>query len=113
LRVSLAAHEPLPPLPAAVEVAALHIVDEAVANAVRHARASQLSVSLIHHDDMLVVTIEDDGSGFQMGRIVPGIGLQSMRERARELGGTWEMRQRDANGGCVIRVALPAKVETP
>jgi signal transduction histidine kinase len=113
LRVSLAAHEPLPHLPAAVEVAALHIVDEAVANAVRHARASQLSVSLVHHDDMLVVTIEDDGTGFQVDRIVPGIGLQSMRERARELGGTWEMGPRDANGGCVIRVALPAKVETP
>jgi signal transduction histidine kinase len=60
---------------------------------------------------MLVVIVEDDGTGFQLERIVPGIGLQSMRERARELGGTWEMRPRDASGGCLIRVALPAKVE--
>jgi len=113
LEVRLDVREPLPHLPAAVEVAALHIVDEAVANVVRHARASRLSVSLVHHDDMLVVTIEDDGTGFRVERIVPGIGLQSMRERARELGGTWEMGQGDPNGGCVVRVALPARVETP
>lgn len=111
LHVRLDAQEPLPVLPAAVEVATMHIVDEAITNVVRHASATELVVTIAHADRTLTVTIADDGTGFAMDGIRPGIGLQSMRERARELGGTWETRPGAAGRGTVIVVSLPGAVE--
>ena len=107
LAIRFEAHEPLPPLPAAVEVATIHIVDEAVTNVVRHANARSLLVTVAHDHNTLVVSIEDDGTGFDLAAISPGIGLQSMRERARELGGTWAMTPREEGSGCRITVRLP------
>jgi len=89
----------------------MHIVDEAITNVVRHASATELVVTIAHADRTLTVTIADDGTGFAMDGIRPGIGLQSMRERARELGGTWETRPGAAGRGTVIVVSLPAAVE--
>jgi signal transduction histidine kinase len=76
----------LPPLPAAVEVAAYRIVVEAVTNTVRHAHARSCDVSLTSEADDLLVTVADDGGGFDE---VPrhGNGLAIMQERAQELGG--------------------------
>lgn len=113
LDVEFVATDPMPPLPAAVEVAAIHIVDEAVTNVVRHARATRLVVSLAHADNTLEIVVSDNGTGFSMDGITPGIGLQSMRERARELGGSWEMSERPGGHGTVITVRLPAPGTTP
>ncbi len=110
LRAMLDVRDPLPTLPAAVEVATVRIVDEAVTNVVRHAQASHLVVTLAHEVDTLVITIEDDGVGFALDQITPGIGLQSMRERARELGGSWTMARGTDGRGAVIGVQLPAGV---
>ena len=90
------APEPLPPLAAAVVVAAYRIASEALTNAVRHAGASQARVRLRHETVVLVLEIEDDGLGIAEDR-TPGVGLISMRERATELGGL-ALGQRDAHG---------------
>jgi signal transduction histidine kinase len=79
-------------LPAAVEVAAYRIVQEAVNNAVKHAQASRITVTVTLQPGppspcSLVVVIGDDGIGLPANHPV-GIGLQSMRERAEELGGS-------------------------
>ncbi len=74
------------PLPAAVEVAAFRIVGEALANAVRHAGARTVEVSLEDRGEVLSVEVCDDGAGLSVP-VRPGIGMRSMRERAEELGG--------------------------
>jgi signal transduction histidine kinase len=86
VRISVAAPERLPALPAAVEVAAYRIVQEALANVVRHANAHTCQVEL-SIDAALHVSIVDDGLGIPKERRA-GVGLTSMRERAEELGGT-------------------------
>ncbi|MEZ4570668.1 MAG: ATP-binding protein [Thermomicrobiales bacterium] len=81
----------LPPLAAAVEVAVYRIVEEALANVVSHSGASRCVVS-IHSNDMLSVTIEDNGVGIAANH-VSGVGMLSIRERAEELGGRCTIRR--------------------
>lgn len=85
LEVEVSASE-IPPLPAAVEVAAYRIVLEALANVAKHSGASRCSVAL-WIEDGLKVEIGDDGRGIKPDHPT-GTGLSSMRERAEELGGT-------------------------
>lgn len=76
----------LPGLPAASEVAAYRIVQEAIANATRHAAATRICVRLTRSPDALVVEVADDGTGIVVPR-PDGVGLGSMRSRAEEIGG--------------------------
>ena len=96
---------PLPILNAAVEVAAYRIVQEGLANVIRHAHASKVSIMLIREEQKLIVTIEDDGVGLPPIR-KPGVGLNSMRERAEELRGIFIIGG-CAEGGTSIRVEIP------
>jgi signal transduction histidine kinase len=93
-------------LPAAVDLAALRIVQEAVSNVRRHAGATRCTVALALDDDTLTVRVTDDGIGLP-ARLRPGIGLTSIRERATELGGTVEFGAADG-GGSRVDVRLPA-----
>lgn len=87
LQVNVEAPETLPPLPAAVEVAAYRIAQEALTNVVHHAQA-QHCVVWLEISDELKVEVVDDGVGVGNGRQPnSGLGLLSMRERAEELGG--------------------------
>jgi signal transduction histidine kinase len=95
----------LPPLRAAVEVAAYRIATEAVSNAVRHAGASTCTVSLGLSGEDLLVEITDDGRGVPADA-VPGVGSTSMRERAAELGGTLDVTTA-AGAGTTVRARLP------
>jgi len=104
LTVRVEAPERLPPLPAAVEVAAYRIVQESLANIVRHADARSCRVELAV-DSALHLTIVDDGVGLPTTRRA-GVGLMSMRERAAELGGTCVIESAPAAGTCV-RAELP------
>jgi len=81
----------------AAEVAAYRIAVEALANAARHAGARKVTVAVRVNDDDLVVTVTDDGRGFDQER-QDGIGLSSMRERAAELGGHCEVTSRRGHG---------------
>ncbi|MCW5854262.1 MAG: GAF domain-containing sensor histidine kinase [Anaerolineae bacterium] len=95
----------LPPLPAAVEVAAYRITLEALANVVRHSQARRGGVSLAMLDKTLQVEVSDDGLGLPKD-VSPGVGLNSMRERAAELGGTC-MVEALPHGGTCVRARLP------
>lgn len=90
LRIVLSPPEALPVLPAASEVALYRVATEAITNAVRHAEASVCKVSLTRDEAMLCLVVEDDGRGFTVVHR-QGIGLNSMRERCVELGGTFEL----------------------
>jgi signal transduction histidine kinase len=103
LHVSVEAPSELPPLPAAVEVAAYRIVQEAITNVVRHAHASTCTVRLEVHDGVCL-EIVDDGVGLNGARA--GVGLTSMRERAEELGGRFAIESL-AGSGTRVRATLP------
>lgn len=94
----------LPPLPAAVEVAAYRIATEAITNAIRHAKAEHCRVRIVA-DTALEVEVTDDGRGWE-GRLIPGVGIQSMRERAADLGGTLTIEP-VRGGGTTVRARLP------
>jgi signal transduction histidine kinase len=94
----------LPPLPAAVEVAAYRIATEAITNAIRHAGAQHCRVRIVANTD-LEVEVTDDGHGWD-GRLIPGVGIQSMRERAADLGGTLTIA-RVPGGGTSVLARLP------
>ena len=104
LRVSVGAPEVLPPLPAAVEVAAYRISQEALTNVVRHAGARNCVVRIAVADEMML-EIADDGVGIPEAHTA-GVGLFSMRERAAELGGTCAV-ERVPEGGTRVLVRLP------
>lgn len=95
---------PLPPLPAAVEVACFRIASEAITNVVRHAAATRCQVT-ITIDNGLVLTIVDNGRGVD-DRTTPGVGWSSMRERAAEIGGSCFISGRP-EGGVLIQAVLP------
>ena len=97
--------EDLPPLPAAVEVAAYRIVTEAMTNAARHSDATKITVALaLSAGDGLCIEVSDDGTG-PGSSWRAGLGLISMRERAAELGG-W-CQAGPAPGGGRVTAALP------
>jgi signal transduction histidine kinase len=103
LNVRVTAPEPLV-LPAAVDLAALRIVTEAVANTRKHAEASSVAVDLAVRDGRLELSVSDDGRGLPAD-VRPGIGMHSIAERAAELGGT--ARYDRAASGCRLLVTLP------
>ncbi len=88
--VEIVLHLPdqLPPLPAAVEVAAFRIMQTGIDNVTKHAQATRCDVRLRIGDDKLSIEIADNGVGIA-SEYRAGVGLTSMRERAEELGGAF------------------------
>lgn len=104
LHIAFEAPETLPPLAAAVEVAAYRIALEAIHNVSRHAHAQHCWVRLSLCDN-LCLEISDDGCGIPE-HVHPGVGMVSMRERTEELGGTCVFKNRPEQGTCIL-VQLP------
>ncbi|WP_344687469.1 sensor histidine kinase [Blastococcus jejuensis] len=91
---------------AAVELAAYRIVQEALTNVLRHSGAGECEVRVQGDDGTLVVRVSDDGRGPAALDRRTGSGLETMRERAEELGGSLELLDRPG-GGTVVRAVLP------
>lgn len=93
-----------------IEAAVYKIVEEALTNVMRHAAAQAVRISLRHDGDLLTVTVEDDGAGFEPEHrsLSPGsgMGLLCMEERARLLDGTLSIESAPGTG-TVVRAALP------
>ena len=95
-------------LQATVEIAVYRIVQEALTNTAKHARAGTVSVLLEHQGDMIRVIVEDDGRGFDPGEALSGdhaergLGLHGMRERAALLGGTLSVESGPGQGTTVF-----------
>jgi two-component system, NarL family, sensor kinase len=105
MQLEIIAPEPLPKLPAALEVALYRIASEALHNVVRHAHATRCVVCLEVSNQMITLTITDNGESSPQ-HYVAGIGLHSMRERAAELGGSLII-QPAAPSGTQIIAQLP------
>jgi PAS domain S-box-containing protein len=90
------------------------IAQEALHNAARHARAKRVVVALSQVDSNIRLEVSDDGVGFDSEAAShPGhFGLNTMRERATELGGTLEIDSR-VRGGTTVRAIVPVSEATP
>ncbi|GAA2972497.1 signal transduction histidine kinase [Microbacterium terrae] len=109
--VTVEADTTLPALPAAIEAAAFRIAQEAVANVKRHASASHCVVSVASGPDALRIVVTDDGRGIAPESTI-GVGIQSMRERTDEVGGTLTI-DRPPAGGTRVVADLPLLSPTP
>jgi signal transduction histidine kinase len=91
----------LPPLAAEVEVAVLRVAQEALHNALRHSGAETVRVRLACEDGTLVLTVRDDGSGFDPSQPQRGLGLASMCDRAESVGGVLTVESAPGQGTTV------------
>jgi signal transduction histidine kinase len=99
-------------LPPDIETASYRIVQEALTNALRHAKANTIRVNCQADDDSFTVQILDDGVGFDtaqkefLGTSPQGLGVLGIRERVQSLGGTLELRSQPGQG-TTVRVRFP------
>ncbi len=93
------------------ELHVYRIVQEALNNVAKHARATRASVTVATRGASIVVTVEDNGVGFDLASAsagCKGLGLSTMRERARMAGGEISFR-RGASGGCRVSLVIPVR----
>ena len=97
-------------LPSEAELALYRIVQEALSNVVRHAHATRASVRIARESDRVVVTVDDDGRGFDRAEVAAreqgGLGLFGMNERAAYIGGGVEVTSR-RGAGTRVRAEIP------
>jgi signal transduction histidine kinase len=97
-------------LPAGAHQAIFRIVQEALANVGRHARARQVRVALDASTQRIEVRVQDDGTGFDTMQASAGMGLHNMRARAAEIGGTIEVG-RAQGGGTLVTLSVPFQTQ--
>ncbi len=95
---------------AELETTIYRIVQEALTNVVKHARASSMQVLIDQLDGEVMIEVNDDGVGFDVGAPTAGHGLAGMRERVYLAGGSLELESNEA--GTRVRVRLPARDST-
>jgi signal transduction histidine kinase len=100
-------------LPATVETALFRIVQEAVNNAIKHAEAQAVDVSLVREKGGVRLSVADDGQGFdpQAPRSGKQVGLWSMRERMEQLGGEFELQSAPGQGTTLTAWVPPNEEE--
>ena len=97
---------PVPPLPAALELCVVRVIQEALTNAAKHADHPRVRVGLASTDGVLDVVVEDDGGSGPLSGAGTGHGLLGLRERVAVFEGTLEASPRPG-GGFRVQVALP------
>jgi two-component system NarL family sensor kinase len=93
--------------PAPVELALYRIVQEALTNAAKHARARKVRIEVRREAHLAWCEIQDDGKGFNLSAVSSdktgrGLGLVGMRERASSLGGRLEIKSRPGRGTQIV-----------
>jgi signal transduction histidine kinase len=81
------------------------IAQEAIANVIKHSGATHITVHLDYSFQHILLTIEDDGIGFNPELASLGFGLKFMRKRAEEMNGSLNLKT--GNCGTVIQVNIP------
>jgi signal transduction histidine kinase len=105
LRVQVSADDTTGELPDDLKTCIYRVVQEALHNCARHAHARSVKVAVEQEERRIVLTVEDDGSGFDARR-VRGLGLVGMEERVTHLGGRFSVRSAPGSGTRVA-VELP------
>jgi signal transduction histidine kinase len=105
LNVMVSADDTINSLPDEHRTCIYRLVQEAVNNAVRHAKARTVEVAVRREDQMVNVTVQDDGAGFDT-RFMRGLGLLGMEERVRRLGGRLKISSQPGRG-TMVHAGLP------
>jgi signal transduction histidine kinase len=114
IEFELQTREPIPALPDDTRIALIRILQEALLNARKHARARQMNVTVSLDHNTLRLTVADNGQGFSPNELLSrppdkgGAGLQAMRARARALGGGFKVRS-GIGQGTRIEASIPIK----
>jgi len=90
------------------------VVQESLTNVQRHSRSRRASVRLNRIEDQVTLEIRDEGTGMgrkgeKIRKILPGVGISSMRERVRQIGGELEIESTSA--GTTVRARITVDVE--
>lgn len=91
-----------------VQIMLYRIFQECINNVIKHAKATKLYISLIQTDDIIDVTIEDNGVGFDVNEISDGIGLENIRTRVNFLKGIIDISS-DKGKGTLVAFHIPTK----
>jgi signal transduction histidine kinase len=96
------------------ETAIFRIVQESLANIHRHSESSVASIRISHGEDDVRLEVQDHGRGIPPEKQSPdraGVGIRGMRERVRQLGGTFEVRS--SGEGTVVLARFPVESRPP
>jgi signal transduction histidine kinase len=91
----------------AVETTIYRLVQEALTNAVKHAKATRLTVSVSEASGQIDIEVSDDGTGFDPDASLEGFGLIGMRERVSLMDGTFSVES-NQGAGTAVRCRIPA-----
>ena len=109
--------EPIPTLPVELRIALIRILQEALLNARKHAKARRMTVTVALDDTTLRLVITDNGQGFRPSELATrppergGAGLAAMRARAKALGGEIKVKA-GAGQGTEVEASLPISMGT-
>jgi signal transduction histidine kinase len=111
LEARVLGEEPKPRFAITIAIALFRIVQEALNNTVKHARAATAVIRLHATSEMTTLTVTDDGDGFD-ATLKPlvgiyGMGMTTMRERAEAIGARLSIHSEIGHGTCIV-VELPA-----
>lgn len=99
--------DPTPPLPDPIKETVLRAVGEALTNIANHANAQNVEINIRKQEQSLLVTIQDDGKGFDLSAIPSGhYGILGIQERVRLLNGSFDI-QSGKGSGTTLRVEIP------
>jgi PAS domain S-box-containing protein len=93
-------------LPSNIELALFRITQEALTNIIKHSKASVVTIQLMKYSDMLILTVEDNGNGFNLNESVRHFGISSMRNRTNALSGIFTLESTEGNG-TTIMIEIP------
>jgi len=99
--------DPVPILAPDVKIALYRIVQEALNNITKHAGASEVEITIENLQDRLVLTVEDNGRGFDLAQVAPiSLGLSRMRERTEGIGAALSVESK-IGAGTTIQITWP------
>jgi signal transduction histidine kinase len=111
LHIELQTYGSFTALPPELCFSIYRIIQELVHNIVKHAKATQVLIALVHQDELLQLTIEDNGCGFDPENVSKGLGLKSIRSRVQDIDGKILFSsQPDIGTSVEIEVATPPVV---
>ncbi len=112
IQVSVQAFDINADMPAQQKVALYRICQEWVNNIMKYSQATRVSMQLVQHEDELVVTVEDNGRGFDVTRLVKGEGngWKNINSRLGMIKGTIDIDSSEGREGTTVVIAVPVDV---